>query len=277
VILKKRNAVIREMANLVQASETENASSSIPLPREPMMNTNLPICPNWFGPPVFGYMYPAWVLTVQQPSGGIYPVQCQVLPFMGAMPDFYPGGLIPIAYTVPSSSGVASPVEVTTQRTEPAPQNAPAANEAHQRHGPPNGDAQGRRQEHHQRQRFLRLIIGFQLGLLLMLKLVLVVFVFNKTGSKDRLRLMMFLNIVNLVYLYQIGAFAPLLRWLSHSARRAMIPAHTAQDQHNDTSQVAQAQERGNLNWQGLTKEVQMVVIGFVASLFPGFRISDQN
>lgn len=272
MISKQRIAVIREMANLVQASESENTSS---LTREPVMNTSISMCPNWCGPPVFGYMYPAWVLTVQQPSGGIYAVQCQVLPFMGAMPDFYLGGLIPIAYTVPTSSGAVSTVEVITQRAEPAPQNAPAANEAHQRHGLPNGDAQGRRQEHHQRQRFLRLIIGFQLGLLLMLKLVLVVFVFNKTGSKDRLRLMMFLNIANLVYLYQIGAFAPVLRWLTHSARRAMIPAHTAQDQHNDTSQVGQAQERHNLNWQGFTKEVQMVVIGFVASLFPGFRLSD--
>lgn len=263
------------MANLVEASMSENASSSVPLPREPRMNCNLPMCPNWFGPPVFGYMYPAWVFTIQQPSGGIYAVQCQVLPFMGVTPDFYLGGLVPIAYTAPSSSGAASPMEVSTQIAESASQNAPAANEAHQRHGPPNGDAQERRQEHHQRQRFLRLIIGFQLGLLLMLKLALLVFVFNKTGSKDRLRLMMFLNIANLVYLYQIGAFAPLLKWLSHSARRAMTPAQTAQDQHNDTSQVAQAQERRNLNWHGFMKEVQMVVIGFVASLFPGFRLSD--
>jgi len=275
VVLDQSIAVIREMANPVQASESENASSSTPLTRESMMNTNLPMCPNWFGPPVYGYMYPAWVLTVQQPSGGIYAVQCQVLPFMGVMPDFYLGGLIPIAYTVPSSSGAASPVEVNTERTEPAARNAPAANEAHQPHGHHNGDAQGRRREHHQPQRFLRLIIGFQLGLLLMLKLALVVFVFNKTGSKDRLRLMMFLNIANLVYLYQIGAFAPLLKWLSHSARRAMSPAHTAQDQHDDRSQVAQAQERHYINWQGFMKEVQMVVVGFVASLFPGFRLSD--
>lgn len=65
------------------------------------------------------------------------------------------------------------------------------------------------------------------------------------------------------------------MRWLSHSARRAMIPAQTAQDQRNDASQVAEAQERRDLNWQGFMKEVQMVVIGFVASLFPGFRLAD--
>lgn len=67
------------------------------------MNANLPMCSNWFGPPIVGYMHPAWILTVQQPSGGIYAVQCQVLPFEGAMPNLYHGGLIPIAYTVPSS------------------------------------------------------------------------------------------------------------------------------------------------------------------------------
>ncbi|KAH9315445.1 hypothetical protein KI387_024072, partial [Taxus chinensis] len=225
----------------------------------------------------YGYMYPAWVLTFQhQPQevmgGGMYGLLLP-LPSMGSLPQFYPAGIIPMPYTLLFSSNAASPVEVSSQRA-----GAVAEDRSHQRHGMLNGDAQRQRREH-QRQRILRLIICLQVGLLLTLKLAVAFFIFNRGGSKDRLRLMMFLNIANLVYLYRIGAFAPLLRWLSHGARRAMTPArHPAQTdevQLNDTIQAAHVDERQDVNWQGLRKEFQMMIVGFVASLFPGFRFSD--
>eukprot|EP01018_Ginkgo_biloba_P030078 Gb_36953 [translate_table: standard] len=221
-----------------QPQSSDNASSIPPEPQisqapipESLMNCGFPLCPNWgaiypsFAPPVFPYMYPAWVLTFQpqdlhQQSGGIYAVP--VLPYTAATSDFTPIGLIPLSYSIPSS-GTASPVDANTQTAGPASQESPAAEGPRQQHVAAVGDAQGQRHEQ-PRQIFLR-FIGFRLGLLLLLKLAMLATVFNQGGSKESLRLIVFLNLAHLVYLYRLGAFAPLLRWLSQSARRAMVPA----------------------------------------------------
>uniref|UniRef100_A0A453JQG7 Uncharacterized protein n=1 Tax=Aegilops tauschii subsp. strangulata TaxID=200361 RepID=A0A453JQG7_AEGTS len=110
-----------------------------------------------------------------------------------------------------------------------------------------------------------------------------------------------------MIYLYQTGAITPFLRWLQRAggvaARPPQAPANrapvAAQNDGNDQppdpanpDQAAENQEpgaaAGNENQQGaegeanrrswlggILKEVQLVVVGFVASLLPGFQHND--
>ncbi|KAK4851637.1 hypothetical protein QYF36_017031 [Acer negundo] len=89
---------------------------------------------------------------------------------------------------------------------------------------PEHGQAE-QQQPAHQRQVVVRRIqIAFQLDLLLILKLAVVIFLFNLDGS--RLRLIFLVFFASLIYLYQTGALTPLLRWLQQSMQKAAAPPH---------------------------------------------------
>nr|XP_043628344.1 uncharacterized protein LOC122599822 isoform X2 [Erigeron canadensis] len=177
------------------------------------------------------------------------------------------------------------------------------------------GDDQGQvrqqqQQAGQQRQVVVRRFqIAIHLDLMLILKLAAVIFLFNQDGSRKRLVLLIFL--ASLIYLYQTGALAPLIRWLTQNMQRAAtppqqprpavradnIPAAAGQENENaplldgqaggenenrpvgDANQPLNEQEHGVVNgnnrWWGIVKEIQLIVFGFITSLLPGFHNID--
>jgi hypothetical protein len=176
------------------------------------------------------------------------------------------------------------------------------------------GEEQGqdaRQQNGPQRQVVVRRFhFAFQLDLALIIKLAAVVFLFSQEGSKQRLFLLILF--ASLIYLYQTGAITPFLRWLQRAggvaARPPQAPANraplAAQNDGNNQQpggnvadpanpdQAAENQEPGaaagdenqqgaeaeanRRSWLGgILKEIQLVVVGFVASLLPGFQHND--
>ncbi|XP_057854593.2 uncharacterized protein LOC131064460 isoform X2 [Cryptomeria japonica] len=245
-------------------------------------------------------MYPPF----HHQSGGIYAVP--YLPFGGGV-----GTLIPLTYNMPTFATGIENAQSDSGRDSLAEAREAPPEGLHEHHGAPARDAQGQRNDN-QRQMVRRFQVGFQLDLLLILKLAIVVFVFNQDGSKERLFLL--LSLATLVYLYQTGALAPLLQWISESAQRVRLPPQpparvvnpqhvaraeglqeagnepNAQNVERQGPQDVDIQEVGNgldgpadrvnqgagdpqgLNWWGFMKEVQMIVVGFVMSLLPGFH-----
>ncbi|KAG8043389.1 hypothetical protein GUJ93_ZPchr0458g22572 [Zizania palustris] len=224
-------------------------------------------------------MYPQQRLDDHAQGPGIYAVQQNQ--FMG-------NTLIPLAYRIPTESVGALAGEEQGQ-------------DARQQHGP-------------QRQVIVRRFhFAFQLDLALIIKLAAVVFLFSQEGSKQRLFLL--IMFASLIYLYQTGAITPLLRYLQRvagaAARPPQAPARpenraplAAQNDGNvqppggnladpaNLDQAAENQEpgaaagnenqqeaggeRNRHNWLGgILREVQLVVVGFVASLLPGFQHND--
>ncbi|CAN8271122.1 unnamed protein product [Cochlearia groenlandica] len=152
-----------------------------------------------------------------------------------------------------------------------------------------------------------RFEIAFQLDLFLILKLAAVVFLFHQEGSRQRLALLVFS--ATMVYLYQTGALRPFVQWLSSVMQRAAAPpqaqmqvvraedndpAEAARPLINDAvpeGRVREENEGGNRadananenvvgpeagnQWWGIVKEIQMIVFGFITSLFPGFHNID--
>eukprot|EP00268_Persea_americana_P035454 TRINITY_DN349_c0_g1_i1.p1 TRINITY_DN349_c0_g1~~TRINITY_DN349_c0_g1_i1.p1 ORF type:complete len:286 (+),score=59.14 TRINITY_DN349_c0_g1_i1:116-973(+) len=215
-------------------------------------------------------------------GGGIYAVP--VIPFMGSMVGLPSNTLIPLKYTVPTRP---NPAEGGVVGEERGP-------EERQRHPP-------------QRQVIVRRFqFGFQLDLLLIVKLAAVVFVFNQDGSRQRLLFLLFF--ASFIYLYQTGALTPFIRWLSRGMQRPGVPpqpqpqpqpqppvraengpvvrpedenAHQPGNENQPQDNMNQPAEnenrpepaRGNgVNWWVIAKEIQMIVIGFVTSLLPGFH-----
>lgn len=254
-------------------------------------------------------------------SGGIFAVP--MVPVVGPVAGYPPSGLIPVSYNLPQrmpipGNGTAPAASQPSERAMPAPaQEGPGAGP----HVPPPAAAQvGQAQRPEgQRQIVRRFHVAFQIDLLLILKLAVMVFIFNQDGSRDRLFLLLFL--AGLIYLYQIGALTPLLRWISQSAQRAMMPPQQLQPVHavpadvqvrdivqgenaaanapapgaaaaaaandhtvppaaggggvaGDTGgdEVRQRAPPQGPTWWGFIKEVQMLVVGFVTSLLPGFH-----
>lgn len=241
--------------------------------------------------PMFPLMYPMLVPGMYAQQGvddqaqgpGIYAIQEN--PFMGMMGGYAPKTFIPLAYHVPTESIGALAGEEQGQ-------------DARQQNGP-------------QRQVVVRRFhFAFQLDLALIIKLAAVVFLFSQEGSKQRLFLLILF--ASLIYLYQTGAIPPFLRWLQRAAgvaaRPPQAPANrapvAAQNDGNDQppggnvadpanpDQAVENQEpgaaAGDENQQGaegegnrrtwlggFLKEVQLVVVGFVASLLPGFQHND--
>ncbi|VFQ74397.1 unnamed protein product [Cuscuta campestris] len=217
---------------------------------------------------------------------GLYAVS--VNPFMDHVTGFHPHKLIPLTYTVPTER---SPSENRSGSDE-------------------QGDV-GQQQQHQQPELHHQLVvrrfrIAFQRDLLLILKLAAVIFLFNQDGSKQRLFVLVVF--ASLIYLYQTGALAPLIRWLSQGMRRGVAPrqrprpaaraevAALAERQGNENggAEVVGGNgreneneargneagadpgvaEEGNRFWL-IVKEIQMIVFGFITSLLPGFHNID--
>ncbi|XWS70990.1 hypothetical protein CRYUN_Cryun03dG0098400 [Craigia yunnanensis] len=247
---------------------------------------------------MFPVMYPAIIpgstpLQNQEQTNrgaGIYAVP--VLPFMGHIAGIPSNNLIPLTYNIPSQ-----PVMEAGAQVEEQGQGAQQPQRQQQQAGP-------------QRQVVVRRFqIAFQLDLLLILKLAAVIFLFHQDGSRQRLAVLVFF--ASLVYLYQTGALTPLIRWLSQGMQRAAANPHpprpaaraenvpAAGRQGNENAALAEGQagaenenrpeDDGNRvvenenaadpglgnagnHWWGIVKEIQMIVFGFITSLFPGFH-----
>lgn len=291
-----------------------------------------------------GIAMPPWVPNLQIPTmPGFSPlilpeqggqpgafVVVQLVPIYGPLGDSTSSNSLPATFTMPLGApmtvegfmppaGAAADGVGRPDRVPRADERVPAGLDGlRQRHAaglaPVWGGAVQRPEL--QRQIVRRFRVGFQLDLLLLLKLAVVVFVFNQDGSKDRLFLLLFL--AGVVYLYQTGALTPLLRWISQSAQQAMRPPQqpnvagqggqpeqprdgVAGDRAADADPAVRAaageagggaggvanpplvpevdgDRRAPLpqgNWWGFFKEVQMLVVGFVTSLLPGFQHAD--
>ncbi|PIN17039.1 hypothetical protein CDL12_10295 [Handroanthus impetiginosus] len=250
--------------------------------------------------PAFPIMYPALVPGLFPPrqdqeqlnrGPGLYAVP--VLPYMQHIAGFPPNTLIPFTYNIPTERSSQESREVAGDQGQP-------------------GERPQQQQPGPQRQVVVRRFqIAIQLDLLLILKLAAVIFLFNQDGSRQRLTLLVFF--ASLVYLYQTGALAPVIRWLSQGMRRAAAPPQpprpavradnlpAAGGQGNENVGVAEGQVVGeNENqqvdgnraiendhagepgqgvvgnrWWGIVKEIQMIVFGFITSLLPGFQNID--
>lgn len=206
---------------------------------------------------------------------GLYAVQ--YASHLGMSPDYSSTTLIPLKYKIPTRSNTAG-------------EESGQGGEAVRR---PNGAAQ-------RRVVVRRFVIAFQLDLGLLFKLAFGVVLFSQDGSRQRTIILIL--IATLVYLYQTGALAPLVRY----ARRVLTPpppvaAHqqnpaARQNDANDQQQPAEnnaavdgneidpvrggdqqaapAGGRNNegMNLVGIAREIQTFIVGFIASLLPGFE-----
>ncbi|KAI3447326.1 hypothetical protein Pfo_003991 [Paulownia fortunei] len=252
--------------------------------------------------PTFPIMYPALVPGLFPPhqdqeqinrGPGLYAVP--VHPYMQPIVGFPSNTLIPFTYNTP------------TERS------SPEIREVGGEQGQQGELPQQQQQAGPQRQVVVRRFqIAIQLDLLLILKLAAVIFLFNQDGSRQRLTLLVFF--ASLVYLYQTGALAPVVRWLSQGMRRAAAPPEpprpavgadnlpAAGGQGNENVGIAEGRpvgenenqqvndgnraienghagepgqgEVGN-RWWGIVREIQMIVFGFITSLLPGFHNID--
>ncbi|KAL3533274.1 hypothetical protein ACH5RR_006795 [Cinchona calisaya] len=260
----------------------------------PLLNGDFQMLPVMF-PTYFPGFYSQQQYQEQINNGrGLYAVSA--FPFMGPTAGLPPNTLIPFTYNLPSgpsSSETGAGGEDQGQQPQPLQQQQP-------------------QQMQHAQQRQVvvrRFQIAFQLDLLLILKLVAVIFLFNQDGSRQRLVLLVFF--ASLVYLYQTGALAPLIRWLSQGMQRAAAPpqparpaarednAHAGERAGNENAAVAEGQPggenenqplngaveneqgveprgaEGGQRWWGIVREIQMIVFGFITSLLPGFHNID--
>ncbi|KAL7092421.1 hypothetical protein ACP275_12G163700 [Erythranthe tilingii] len=252
--------------------------------------------------PMFPIMYPALGFGLFPPQQdqeqinrgpGLYAVQ--VLPKMQHMAGFPSSTLIPFTYNIPTERSTPETRQVEGEQGQQGDQ----PQQQQQQAGP-------------QRQVFVRRFeIAIHLDLPLILKLIAVIFLFNQEGSGQRFILLGFLAF--LVYLYQTGALAPVIRWLSQGMRRAAAPPQPPRpapvrvdnlaaigEQGNENVGIAEGQENGeneqvddgnraienehanaaepevgnNRLWV-IVKEIQMIVFGFITSLLPGFHNID--
>ncbi|CAD5329492.1 unnamed protein product [Arabidopsis thaliana] len=260
-------------------------------PQDPASSSGFGAYPNCDSPmyPVF---YPGLVsgsnpvqYEEQMNRGaGIYAVP--VHQFGGHVAGLPSNYLIPLTYNVPTTR--------TNNEGEPGGENQAQAGQGQQQQQPAN-------QRHVVERRFQ---IAFQLDLFLILKLAAVIFLFNQDGSRQRLAVLVIF--ATIIYLYQTGALAPFVRWLSQGMHRAAVPPARAhrpavradndpaaavplnenavlegQENEADNGNRARANANENENvdagnqgnqWWGIVKEIQMIVFGFITSLLPGFH-----
>ncbi|KAF2531659.1 hypothetical protein F2Q70_00033299 [Brassica cretica] len=214
-------------------------------------------------------------------GAGIYAVPVHHHQFGAPLPSNY---LIPLTYNIPTAR--------SSNETEAGGENQAQAGQGQQR----------QQQPAHQRQVVVRRFeIAFQLDIFLILKLAAVIFLFNQDGSRQRLAVLVIF--ATIIYLYQTGALAPFVRWLSQGMQRAAVPPPPRPNRHADNDPAAavplnedaapegqengadngnrangnenvDAGQQGNL-WWGIVKEIQMIVFGFITSLLPGFHNID--
>ncbi|XP_076925013.1 uncharacterized protein LOC143587670 [Bidens hawaiensis] len=241
--------------------------------------------------PMFPIMYPVLVPPQdgqeQMDHGpGIYAVPTFPNSFMGPVAGFPSNTLIPFTYNVPTGP---SPSEAGTQGEE---------------QGQPGQQPQAGQQRQVVVRRFQ---IAIHVDLMLLFKLAAVIFLFNQDGSRKRLVLLVF--VASLIYLYQTGALAPLIRWLSQGMQMAgappqqprppavradNVPAPAARPE-NENAPLLDGQAGGenenrvvnegeaneenanNNRWWawGVVKEIRLIVFGFITSLLPGFHNID--
>ncbi|XP_030456383.1 uncharacterized protein LOC115677369 [Syzygium oleosum] len=138
-------------------------------------------------------------------GAGIYAVP--VSSYLGSFSGLQSNTLIPLTYNIP------------TRRVHEAGSTGEEQGQVgHQQQNP---------QQHPAPQRQVvvrRFQIAIQLDLFLIVKLAAVIFLFNQDGSRQRLVVLVFF--ASLIYLYQTGALAPLIRWLSQGMQRAAAPPH---------------------------------------------------
>ncbi|XP_009778002.1 uncharacterized protein [Nicotiana sylvestris] len=286
-----------------QQQSYSSASSYQKSPQEPLnKQTQLP---SFHGSPLLNYQMLQSMYPTQLPGAfNTQPIQEELnrgpglyaVP-MGQYGGFPPNTLIPFTYTVPTGPSTPDNGTVGEEQGQMGQQQQQPLQ---QQPGP-------------QRQIVVRRFqIAFQLDILLILKLAAVIFLFNQDGSRQRLVLLVFL--ASLVYLYQTGALAPLVRWLSQGMQRAAAPPHPPRpavradnvpaagrqgngnvaagegqpggenenQQGNDVNRVGEnehaaepgAADGGN-RWWGIAKEIQMIIFGFITSLLPGFHNID--
>jgi hypothetical protein len=238
--------------------------------------------------PMYPAFYPALVPGHYEEhmnrGAGIYAVPLhQSAGHIAGLPSNY---LIPLTYNVPT--------------TRPS-NEAETGGENNQAQA---GQGQQQQQPANQRQVVVRRFeIAFQLDIFLILKLAAVIFLFNQDGSRQRLAVLVVF--ATIIYLYQTGALAPFVRWLSQGMHRAAVPprpphrpaaradndpvaavplnedaAPEGQENEAENGNRANANEnvgagqQGN-QWWGIVKEIQMIVFGFITSLLPGFHNID--
>ncbi|KAL8509665.1 hypothetical protein ACS0TY_016764 [Phlomoides rotata] len=162
------------------------------------------------GSPMLPIMYPGLVPALFPPQQhqeqmnrgpGLYAVP--VHPYMQSIAGFPSNTLIPFTYNLPT-------------------ERSPEMREAGSEQGQP-GEQPLQQQDGPQRQVVIRRFqIAIHLDLVLILKLAAVIFLFNQDGSRQRLSVLVFF--ASLIYLYQTGALAPVIRYLSQGMRRAAAP-----------------------------------------------------
>ncbi|KAG5242887.1 hypothetical protein OIU77_029984 [Salix suchowensis] len=290
---------------MAEQKETVSSSanqSSIPQdsPEEKLKQPSVPPAFSGFpayadgGCQMYPIMYPALVpglnpMQNQEQANhgpGIYAVA--VPQFMGHIAGLPSNTLIPLTLNVP---------------TRPIPEAWATGDQA-------QGGQPQQQQQHPAHPRQIvgrRFQIAFQLDLLLIIKLVAVIFLFNQDGSRQRMLVLVFL--ASLVYLYQTGALTPLVHWLSQSMQRAAVPPlpprpavrveNAGAARQNENIALAEGQagvenenrpaedgnraaenenaaepggDNGGHRWWGIVKEIQMIVVGFITSLLPGFH-----
>ncbi|CAO2036416.1 unnamed protein product [Urochloa humidicola] len=214
----------------------------------------------------------------QAQGPGIYAIQQNQLAAAVGMGCYAPTTLVPLTYNIPTIGAPAGEENVQDARQQNGPQRQVVVRRFH---------------------------FAFQLDLALIIKLAAVVFLFSQEGSKQRLFFLILF--ASLIYLYQTGAITPFVRWLQRAGGAAARPPQAPARVENraplaalggnladlaNPDQAAENQEPGaaagneNLqavegegnqrNWfGGILKEVQLVVVGFVASLLPGFQHND--
>jgi hypothetical protein len=290
---------------MAEESETHIATSTKPAQNTIDQSQGTQFCGAVQNIPV---MYPAALLPglfpmmQQQPQdqnqingrggAGIYAVPN--LPFSSPFISGYPPNtLIPFTYNIPTGTSSEGGGGIVGGEQG---QDGQIGQQQQQQHQQQIG---GQRQQQVVVRRFQ---VAIHLDLLLILKLAAVIFLLNQDGSRQRLVLLIFF--ATLVYLYQTGALAPVVRWLSQGMHRAARPVgqpprpppvradHNAPlaaaalpadghgalnegTQENEDEQQELPPADGGNRWWGLVKEVQMIVFGFITSLLPGFHNLD--
>eukprot|EP00898_Chlorokybus_atmophyticus_P007804 jgi/Chlat1/8024/Chrsp7S07771 len=216
-----------------------------------------------------------------------FPFAPMATPFNGMPPNVFPPGYfvgapMQMAFTVPAHGAAVAAAAPAGQA--PAAGVPPAAVGLQQRAGvagvahgrvnvpqAPGGAAAGQPR---------RILLQVRVDLTLMFKLALLVFILSQGGDTSRTRLVVLCVGAVLIYLYHVGMFAGLRRFVARFERPRLptprpraVPSEAA-GQDGAAAPVADPPPQGML--ASLIREVQLLVIGFFTSLLPGWQGPDE-